>query len=37
LTVEEAIKKRGSIRIFKDKPVSESDVRKIIEAGTFAP
>ncbi len=35
--VEEAIKKRRSIRRYKDKPVSVSQIKKIIEAGTFAP
>ena len=37
MSVEEVIKKRRSIRKFKDKPVSEKDLRKILEAGTYAP
>jgi nitroreductase len=37
LEVEEAILKRRSIRKFKDKPVTNGQIRKIIKAGTYAP
>ncbi len=37
MVVEEAIKGRRSIRRYKDKPVPVEDIRKIIEAGTYAP
>jgi nitroreductase len=37
LLVEEAIKRRRSIRRFKNHPVSDSQIRKIIEAGIYAP
>jgi nitroreductase len=37
LLVEEAIKKRRSIRKYLDKPVSKNQINKIIEAGTYAP
>jgi nitroreductase len=37
MTVENAIKERRSIRKYTDQPVSNLFIRKIIEAGTFAP
>lgn len=37
MNIEDAIKKRRSIRRFKDTPVSKDTIRKIIEAATFAP
>jgi nitroreductase len=35
--VEDLIKTRRSVRKFKDKPVSVNQIRRIIEAGTYAP
>lgn len=37
MTVFESIQKRKSIRAYLDKPVSDSDLEKIIEAGRWAP
>ena len=37
MLVEEAVKKRRSIRKFNEKPVSDNQIRKILEAGTYAP
>jgi nitroreductase len=37
MNVEDAIKGRRSIRSFKETPVSNESIRKIIEAGTYAP
>lgn len=37
MDVFEAIKKRRSIRSFTDEPVVEEDIKKIIEAATWAP
>ncbi len=37
MNVAEAIKRRRSIRKYLDKPVSVESIRKIIEAGTYAP
>ena len=37
LSVEEVIKKRRSIRKFKEKLISNKQIRKIIAAGTYAP
>ncbi len=35
--IEQAILERRSVRNFKDKPVPESYVRRVLEAGRFAP
>jgi len=37
MSVQDAIKTRRSIRRFKDKPVTVDQMRRIIEAGTYAP
>jgi nitroreductase len=37
MKLEEAIRKRRSIRKYKNEPVSERQIRKIIEAGMNAP
>jgi len=37
MNVEEVIKRRRSIRKYLDKPVPVESIRKIIEAGTYAP
>ncbi len=37
MSVQDAIKTRRSIRRFKDKPVTIDQMRRIIEAGTYAP
>jgi nitroreductase len=35
--VEKVILERRSIRIFKDKPVPDGLIRRVLEAGRFAP
>ncbi|MDE7169993.1 MAG: nitroreductase family protein [Mucispirillum sp.] len=37
MDLETAIKKRRSIRKYNDEIVSDDEMRKIIEAGTYAP
>lgn len=37
MLVEDSIKTRRSVRKFKDKPVPVNQIRRIIEAGTYAP
>jgi len=37
MTITEAVSKRKSIRAYSDKPVSNDDLEKIIEAGRWAP
>jgi nitroreductase len=37
MNVDEALKKRVSVRVFKDTPVSEQTVRDILEAARWAP
>lgn len=37
MSISEAIRKRISVRAYLDKPVSDDDLEKIIEAGRWAP
>lgn len=37
MSISETIKKRVSIRAYLDKPVSDEDLEKVIEAGRWAP
>ena len=37
MDISEAIRKRISVRAYLDKPVSDEDLEKIIEAGRWAP
>ena len=37
MNISEVIAKRESVRAFLDKPVSDEDLEKIIEAGRWAP
>ena len=37
MNVSEAIRLRRSIRRYRDKQISSQDMKKIIEAGTYAP
>ena len=37
MEVMEAIQKRRSIRVYENRPVPEVDLRRIVEAATWAP